>query len=221
MPGTTRRDPTPTAVPTTRSGSPARWWMAVALGAIVSMPLAWLLSYAAMLPFFIGLFFFALFGLIIGAVMHRVASPGRPYNRTALVVGTTMIVAAGWIASIVKESRDFPGDMAVETANRTRDIGDRSVEEYRAAVADEIRHFLRKHYPPGGTFGYIRWVVTSGELKKGQIENVSRTLRRSQRKSWWAIRVILSIALFGFGIGSQTLPLRLASEPAVRAINEK
>ena len=67
----------------------------------------------------------------------------------------------------------------------------------------------------------MRWILTSGELRKGQIEDVSRTLRRSQCGYWWAIRVILSAALLGFGIGSQTFLLRLAVDPAVRMIDEK
>jgi len=208
---------------TTSLGSTARWWLAVVVGLVVSMPLAWLLSYAAPLPFFLGIFFFALFGLLIGAAMHRIASPGRPYGRAVLVVGTTVVVVVGWTASMLKEGRDFPMDMAVKVGNRTRDIGDRTIGEYRAVVADEVRSFLRERYPPGGTIGYVRWVLTSGELKKGQITHVHRTLEPAQRGFTWAARVVLSIALFAFGVGSQTLPLKpdtSITEPAVKESEE-
>src|SRR3990172_853649 len=80
------------------SRSHARWWCATAAGTVVSLPLAWLLSYAAMLPFYLGLFFFMLFGLVIGAVAFRVAAPGRPYHRFAVLAGTTLIVGVCWTA---------------------------------------------------------------------------------------------------------------------------
>jgi hypothetical protein len=218
-------NPTETAVTETPQ-SPARqggslWWLTVAVGVIVSMPFAWLLSYAAALPFYLGLFFFVLFGLVIGATMHRVASRRRPYGRAAILVGTTIVAGAGWIASIAVEGLGFPNDMGDDAIKRTLSIGNRSPEEYRKAVADEVRRFLRERYPPGGVVGYARWILTNGELKKGEIEGVKVTLRRGQRGYWWAVRVVLSIALLGFGIGSQTLPLRLRADPAVRVMDEQ
>jgi len=206
-----------TAQNSQQAGSTWRWWLAVAVGVVVSLPFAWLLSYAALLPFFIGLFFFALFGLVIGAAIHRIASPRRPYGRFALVVGTTLVVGVGWVTSVVKESRDFPSDMAVKAGNETRSIGDRTIEAYRTAVADDIRRFLRERYPPGDTLGYVRWVLTSGELKKGEIADVNRTLQPLQRRFTWAARIVLSIALFAFGVGSQTFLLSKVTERSVRA----
>ena len=43
-------------------GPTRRWWLGVVVAAIFAIPLAWLLSYAASLPFFLGLFFLMLFG---------------------------------------------------------------------------------------------------------------------------------------------------------------
>ncbi|MDO8632368.1 MAG: hypothetical protein Q7R41_17940, partial [Phycisphaerales bacterium] len=150
-----------------RGTSLARWWSATAAGTIVSLPFAWLLSYAAMLPFYIGLFFFMLFGLVIGAVTFRIAAPGKPYRRFAVLAGTTLIVGVCWTLSIVKESRDFPTDIARDAVRRSRDIGRQSVDEYRAAVVEEVRAFLREHHPPGGVLGYARWMLLDGEIKKG------------------------------------------------------
>lgn len=204
----------------TRCHKPARWWAAVGVGTIVSLPFAWLLSHAALLPFFLGLFFFALFGLLIGAVIHRVASPGRPYGRTALVSGTAIVVIVGLTVSIVIESLDFPRKMAAEAGDNTRYLGDLTIGEYRTAVAADVRRFLRERYPPGRVPGYVRWVLTSGQLEKGQIVHFNRTLRRSPRKAWWAVRVVLSVVLLAFGIGSQTLPLKDATERTVRAMDD-
>jgi len=193
----------------------------VGVGTVVSMPLAWLLSYAATLPFYLGLFFFALFGLIIGAVIHRVAAECRPYNPRLLVAGTTVVVLAVWIVSIVMETRDFPGDMAARASSQTRTLGDRSLAEFRTAVADDIRRFLREDYPPGGAVGYVLWVLTSGELEKDRIAGLTRTLIPRQRRYSWAIRAVLSIVLLAFGVGSQTLALRLSTDPIVRAIDAR
>lgn len=192
--------------------TPARWWVAVLVGLIFAMPFAWLLSYAGMLPFYLGLFFFVLFGVMIGAVIHRVASPSRPYNRWAVLAGTTIVVLTTWLFSLVKESRDFPHDVAVNAGNQTRSIGDQTIQEFRAAVEEDVRRFLRQSYPPGGTIGYVRWIFLSGELEREQIAGMRRPMQRPQRGYIWAIRVVLSLALLAYGVGSQTFLLKRSQD---------
>lgn len=199
-----------------RSGG--RFWLGIFVGGVVGLPLAWLLAYAATLPFFIGLFFFALFGLVIGATVHRVASPGRPYARGTLWAGTIILVVGGWLVSIGVEGRALPMDFARDAPDWTRDLHGRTRGQFVEDVADRIRSHLRENYPPGGTLGYVRWVVTSGEFPKGSIEGVRRPLRVSQRKGWWIMRALLCLGLFSFGISTQTLLLRLTRDPsAVRS----
>lgn len=198
--------------------SPARWWWATLVGTVVSLPFAWLLSYAAMLPFYIGLFFFMLFGLVIGAVTYRIAAPGRPYGRFAILAGTTLIIGVCWAASLVKESWDFPADIATDAIQRTRNIGGRSADDYRAAVAQEVCTFLSERHPPGGVLGYVRWVLLEGEIKKGDLRSFDQPLRRPQARWGFAIRVILSIALLSFAVSSQTLSLSRPSDPATPSI---
>ena len=194
-----------------RNSTTARWWVGVVAGAIASLPLAWLLSYAAFLMFFLGLFFFALFGLLIGAVVYRVAFGNQPYSRTTVLLGTTILVAVPWTFSIVKEAHDFPGDMGRRVVNDVSlDLGQRSTAEYRAVVADEVRFFLQTNHGSSTTLGYIRWVVASGEIPSGALASVERPLRTGQYGMWWVVRVVLSIALLAFGIGSQTFSLRQA-----------
>lgn len=195
-----------------------RWWLAVLVGAIITLPFAWLLSHAAMLPFFLGLFFFALFGLVIGALMHRIAAPARPFGRLTVLAGTTVVVLLGWGVSIVQEARDVPRKMAATAGQRVRSIGDRTLAEFEAAVAEGVRAHIRERYPPGGTLGYVRWVLAEGVLPKGSLDVVDVPLRATQMHGWWAVRVVLAIALFAFGVGSQTLPLRLAVEPSPRTL---
>jgi len=185
----------------------------------VTIPLAWLLSYAATLPFFIGLFFFVLFGLIIGATIHRAAAPRRPYPKPVLVTGTAIVVLFGWSFSLVKEGRDFPAERARFVGSKTRDLGGRSIEEFQYAVAAEVRQYLRESYRPGGAIGYMRWALTSGVIPKGALKDVRMKLGQPQQRYAWAVRVVLSLALLTFGIGSQTWVLRLQRDPAVRAID--
>lgn len=194
--------------------SSGRFWLGIVVGAIVSAPLAWLLAYAATLPFFLGLFFYALFGLIIGAAVHRVASPGRPYAKPVVIVGSTALIVGAWMVSIVVEAQGLPTDLAEDVPNKTLDLRGRTRAEYVDFVASGIRSYMNEHYAPGGTVGYVRWVLTSGEFPKGSIEGVNRTLRFPQRKGWWMMRVVLSIGLFAFGVSSQTFLLRLPRDPA-------
>ncbi len=191
-------------------GPPGRWWFGVAIAASVGIPLAWLLSYAAALPFFLGLFFFMLFGLIIGAVAFRVSAPGRPYAKFPLIMGTTFLVLLVWGFSLAKEARDFPADVARRASLRTRDLGDRSVADFRRAVASDVGSFLTQRYGRVQVWSYIRWVLTSGELKRGDLPTLNKAvvMPAAQSRGWWAFRVVASAALLGFGISSQTLLLR-------------
>lgn len=187
---------------------PSRWWPAVVVGVLLSLPAGWLLSYAALLPFLLGLFFFVLIGLMIGAATFRVASKGRRPGNVALWIGTTLIVAAGWVVSIVKEGRDFPRDVARQASGGTRDLGGLSVEEFREKVADEVRGFLASRFAPGGTLGYIRWGLQSGEIRPTDVASLPRTIIREQRGDWLAVRLALSVGFFAFGVGSQTFSIR-------------
>jgi len=196
-----------------RSGWSWRWWLAVLVGLVVSVPLVYLLSLAALLPFYLGLFFFILFGLLIGAAVYRVASPARPYHGGSVLLGTTLLVVVCWTGSIVLEAERFPQQMAGEAIESARHLDGRTAQQFRDEVADSVRNFLSERYPPGGVLGYMRWSLTSSVLNKADIEGLRKTIKSSQSKHGWAIRVVLSIALLGFGIGSQTFSLRAPCTP--------
>ncbi|MFQ5495740.1 MAG: hypothetical protein ACE5EX_10210 [Phycisphaerae bacterium] len=211
-------DATPAAIP---GGATGRWWRSVVVGCAVSLPIGWLLSYAGTLPFLLGPFFFVLFGLMIGAAVHRTASAGRPYRAATLMAGTSVVVVVCWWVSIIMESHDFPTNAALKVSTQTRDIGDQSVEAYRASVAKGIRGFLAERYPPGGVIGYVRWAVGSGQIAPREIAGVPRTIQPRQARGVWVLRAALCVAMLSFGIGSQTQTLRLAREPVVRAIDRR
>jgi len=189
--------------------SSVRWWLGVVAALIVAAPLSWLLALAANLPFFLGLFFFALFGLIIGAVCFRIAHATQPYARGTVLVGTTLIVLATWSGSIWFEAQSFGMDMAREAlAVPGLSLKGTTASAYRAEVDADVQSFLSDHYPPGGTIGYIRWVMSSGKIPDGMLASVKKGLRTNQAGWWWIGRVTISIALLAFGVGSQVFGLR-------------
>ncbi len=199
------------------ASSASRWWLAVGAGSVVVIPFAWLLSYVAALPFYVGLFVFLVFGLIVGAIMHRIASPTRPYSTGTLLLGTTVVVLVGSLVPVIVEARDFPRDMAERALTPKTYLGDRTPEEYKAAVQDKVRRKLGERFPPGGTIGYIKWVLAEGEWKKGELEGVRQALQVDHRGFAWVARVAVSIGLLGFGVGSQTMALRRSSDPILRS----
>lgn len=186
-----------------------RWWLGVAVGLAVSLPLSWLLSYAGALMFYLGIFFFALFGLIIGAATFRVASVTRPYRRKHVIIGTTMLVLVPWSLSMLKEGRDFPNDVAARTVQeRSLDLKGNPVAAHREIVTSDVRAYLRKQYPPGGILGYMHWVVVDGKISKTDVSSLAKNWHHGQSGFVWVVRVILSLALLTFGVATQTLPMR-------------
>ena len=192
-------------------GPTGRWWVGVGIRALLALPLAWLLSYAAALPFFLGLFFFMLFGLVIGAAAFRVSAPGKPYATFPLILGTTLLVRYHLGTLAFERGTRLPGRRGAESVAATRDIGDRSVAEFRSAVASDVRAFLADRYGPGQVLGYVRWVLSGGELKRGDLPTLNKpvSVPAAQTSGWWAFRVVASVALLAFGIASQTLLLRV------------
>lgn len=206
-------EPEATATPS-GARSPGRFWLAILFGAAVTLPFAWLLSYAAALPFFLGVFFFALFGLVIGAFVYRLAVAHGPHSRNTVLIGTALLVGWGWGLSVAKEGYDFPVDRAKELSATTRSIGGRSLAEYETFMANGIRDYLSENYAPGGVRGYIHWVVTNGKIQRGEIPELLKSIHVSQSGWLWIVRVFLCILLYAFGIATQTLGVAAAKSSA-------
>src|SRR5262245_21649393 len=90
----------------------ARALPSLAAGLAIGLPLGIVLSYLAALPYFLGLFFFVLFGLVIGALLFRFGADRRPMAWSIVGLATAMVVTATWCASLVVEARTFVGDRA-------------------------------------------------------------------------------------------------------------
>ena len=112
----------------------------MAAATVVSVPFAWLLSYGAALMALLGLFFFALFGLVIGAVAYRFGAPVRPIPITHIRIGTAIIVLICWCLSFAKEARDFPTDKANVAIGVVHPLPDgMTANEFKADVASFVK----------------------------------------------------------------------------------
>lgn len=191
------------------AGSSPRWWAAVAAGAAVSLPLGWLLSYGAALPFFLGLFFFILFGLLIGAVVFRVGLHARPVPSTRLKIGAAVVVIVCWGLSMGIEVYQFPTDQGAAALTKIAPLPDgMNAESMKAHVAEFVRNTLRREYGSAGFVGYARWIIASSRMEF-TVETMTKPviLQPSQHRWWWAVRVLLCIVLLTFGVYTQLIPL--------------
>jgi len=180
----------------------------------VAVPLGWLLSFAAALFVYLGLFFFMLFGLLIGAAMFRIGRTARPIAKRRIRIGTALVVLVGWGVSMAVECHDFPSDVAERTIGKFRVCPDgMTPDDIKRQAAQWVQAHLREHYPPGGAIGYLRWKLGSNRLDV-QLPGVESPvgLHFGDNRGWWLIRVILSILLFAFAVHSIVRPLA-APEP--------
>jgi hypothetical protein len=168
------------------------------------------LAYLAALPFLLGLFFFLLLGLIIGATMYRVGSKApTPATSTLWLLGSAAAVFLMAI-SLYTEYRAFP--RSVEKRVRAS-ISESLPANQRADLRQGVRQFvaaeLDAKYPPGGFLGYLRWAATNGKITCPRILRASTVeFRLSHRRTLWATRVGLSLLMAEWTIMSQVLGLR-------------
>jgi hypothetical protein len=198
------------------SRSFASWWKGVCVALVVALPLGWLLSFAAALVALLGLFFFALFGLVLGAILYRFGVQSRPIPVGKLRIGVVLVVATCWICSMWLEVAQFAGDKANYAVTKIEPLPEgRSPAQVRSDVERHVRDTLERDFGGSGFLGYARWSLTSGKMQY-QPETMKRAvaLRPVQYRWWWAIRVALSIVFLSFGVYAQVKPLTGMTDPA-------
>lgn len=205
----------------TESATPAatnvgRWWIAVLSALVLAIPLGWLLSYGAALVALLGLYFFALFGIILGGLMYRIASPVRPIPNTLVIAGVTIVTLFCWGISMGLEVYEFPTDKADQAAQKVPILPDEmDVTDFKNHVATFVRDTLRENHGGSGFIGYARWVISSSRMEL-EVETIEKPiiLQSIQYKSWWAFRVLASIAFMWFAIYAVVHPLKGIDDPA-------
>jgi len=210
----TEDEPASTDAPGVESGESAgatgrlrRWLLAVLAGAGTGLPIGWLLCYGGLLPFFLGLFYFLLLGLIVGAVAYRVGLPARPLPKIWLVVGAAVVVLFTWGISILVEAYDFPDQVADVAVRQPRKLpAGMTPEQYRRQSAQEVSAYMRERHPPGGVIGYVHWALTSSRIDP-PAGKLRQPFKANQPRAWWAARVILCFMFLFYGVYSQVGPL--------------
>lgn len=190
-------------------------WSFVA-GCCAAIPAGVMLAYVAAIPFYLGLFFFLLLGLLIGATMFRCGRRAMPVHRPTLLLIGSVVVLLTWGTTLVTEYATFPELVARRTeaalvrrltpAQRA-EIAAKSREQvlsallgrpYKGGVADWLAGFPR----------YLKWVARDGDMECPTIlDTATFTLTAGQSKVSWAFRIVLSMALLAFSILSQYLLL--------------
>jgi hypothetical protein len=202
------------ATPAEPSGPPLpqRFWVAALVGTGLALLAGWLLMPPlAPIMHVLGLFFFLLVGLLIGAVTYRFAVPAAPIPRRRLLALTAVIGLTLWSATMVKEYLHFP-TKAVELVQGGVRRAMPLTPERRQAIETEvpraIAERLKSEYPPGGFLGYLRWNLVSGEMDVPRVVDTTRIhFMTPQRRVWWAVRVVLSLLFTAGAFASQVLPL--------------
>ncbi|UCG33379.1 MAG: hypothetical protein JSU68_01865 [Phycisphaerales bacterium] len=184
---------------------------AVGAGLLVGVPVSVLLSFAGLLPFYLGPFFFLLFGLAVGAGVFRVARPMRPVWRVSACAAAAAVIFPIFLASLLLENAQLGPHAGKMVAKQVRELpAGMSPRQFRRTVGDRLREQIAAENPGSGLLAYMCWAATSGrcelELPAGA-HPASAVYTMSQSPVGWTLRVIVSLILLAGGVLSQVLPL--------------
>lgn len=186
-------------------GLPPRWIAATIVGVLCALPIGWLLATAALLPFYLGIFFFALFGLILGAVMFRIGLPAAPIAKPALYVGGALVIVVAWVLAMCVEYQHLYPDAVRFVKESHRSLTAEQITQIEIDTPARVREGLvLQGSRRGGVIGYMCWAARSGRMPVATTPHghpIVFELR--QRPLGWVIRVVVSIALLTFGVLSQ------------------
>jgi len=177
--------------------------MALLVSFLVLASLTWILARVIFLPYYMGLFFYQVAGLLAGSAAFRIASPTRPYRRGRLMAGAIAVATAAWCVSICFEYHDRLAGIARASefyeAKAAAVAEGGSAADVMERVREGLREHLRTEFPPGGVIGYVRWVATGGE-HTFVVDGVTDTVRIAQRGRAWVMRSIASVGLMALGL---------------------
>jgi hypothetical protein len=188
-----------------------RWLRAVGAGLLVGVPVSVLLSFAGLLPFYLGPFFFLLFGLAVGAGVFRVARPMRPVSRVSAFAAAAAVIIPIFAASLLLEYAQLGPHAGKMVAKKVRELPpDMRPSQFRRTVGQRLREYIAAEYPGSGLLAYTCWAATSGrcelDLPPGA-HPASAVYTMSQSPMGWTLRVLISLILLAGGVLSQVLPL--------------
>ncbi len=188
------------------------WWSAQALAFGLLVGLDWLLARLLWLPFFFGIFFFLVAGLIVGAASFRVARGARPLTRGHIVRGVLLLASLSSLVTICWEYRFIVAGAGAppkftDARNAALREGRSPVEVLRRA-AESFRDGLADQFPPGGVVGYVRWAIASGKMKTKVGDSTETVSIDDHGGLVWPIRTLAALLLMAIGLWLSWEPLR-------------
>ncbi len=187
---------------------------AAAIATLIALPFMLLLMFCAWLPYWFGMYFFILGGLLFGAIWFRQVNHLRPipamavYLRMALVLAVLFGVYMG--SEYVVKRMHLARGVADAAAKR---VPVHSLTEKQTRYDEAMVHVdqtLAEHGP--GPIGYYVWNATDGKVSPlPQYGGGSTVL--PQRGAYWVTRVVLSMVLLTLGMRMGVKELTTPDEP--------
>ena len=190
------------------------WRFALLVVVLLLVPTSALLARLVWLPFYFGLLFFLVAGLLAGALSYRIARAARPISLTSLLGGLLFVAMVGIAITVTWEYRHVAatvGDLPKFPDARNKAVrAGRSAGEVRLSADHAFKAALDRDYPPGGVIGYVRWAVGGGEMEL-EVEGCKDTVGISHTGIGWLIRTFLGFLLLAAGLWASFESLRSAT----------
>lgn len=189
----------------------SRLFVGLAVAQLLLIALSPLLARLIWLPFYFGLFFFLVGGLLVGAATFRIARPARPIGRRPLVIGALAIGLITYLITTVFEFRHFASTVAdppkfARARNAVVQNGG-SLNDLEARAADAFAAKLAQDYAPLTPLAYARWTIREGKMRltvDDQTESIA-----TEHAGWkWLLRSLGEILLVAAGLWSSLEALR-------------
>ncbi|HPD29141.1 MAG TPA: hypothetical protein PLL20_04045 [Phycisphaerae bacterium] len=201
-------------------------------GCCAGIPAGVILAYLAPMPFYLGLFFFLVLGLVIGAIMFRFGRGAVPVRPLTLNLIGSAVVLLTWSTTLVTEYATLPRLVARRTETS---MFRRLTPQQKAEVAAKSRQhvmsrLLGRPFDEGlgdwlaGFPKYLRWIAQDGTMECPRVvDPTTFTFKAGQSKASWVFRVVVSMALLAFAVLSQYLLLARTTkdQPSIDAIPSK
>ncbi len=182
---------------------PGRWSLATFLALAITVTLGWLLVRLVWLPFYFGLFFYLVAGLLAGALSFRIGREARPVSGVRLLTGVVLVATVATGVLLVWEYRYIAGtagsDGRFRDARNAAVAAGRSPRSVEPIAAAAFRTTLKSTHPPGGPLGYVRWAI-AGEGMELTVEGCKDSIIISQKGTAWIVRTIAGGLLLCLGL---------------------
>ncbi|MFO0972840.1 MAG: hypothetical protein U1A27_05290 [Phycisphaerae bacterium] len=188
------------------------WPRALLLCLVQIALLNWLLARVIWLPFYFGIFFFLVAGLLVSGWAFRVARPARPIRTVRILVGVLLVTLGALATGVYWEYRAVAATIGAPPrfadARQAAAHAGAPAPSVDSAVSDAFRAMLRRDYPPGGAIGYARWAAAAGDATLTLPNGFADRVRLPHRGWRWLARTCAAYALFAVGAWFQLESLR-------------